>query len=495
MPPAIIIEKLLAHEAAKTAIIDRDGKAYKYGEMVEKARGVAGCLEAGNRVLVLTEGGAGYVSATLGAWWGGLCTVPLCGSHTVREMVYYIKDCEGKYLLHDDAFAERAKALQEAVPALILIDVSDTGSSHTPVPTPVPQASDSPSTIIYTSGTTGNPKGAVHTHSSLASMASSLAEAWAWSPSDIVVNCLPLHHIHGFINMLYCSLFVGATCRFSEAQAPKLHPSLARGDGTLFMAVPTVYAKLMAYHKELDSEAQQAWKATVSKKYRLMVSGSAALPPPMHRDWKATSGLDMLERYGMTETGMNLSQPLLGERTVGAVGAPLPGVEVKVEPDTEAPLQGYDIVGRLLVKSSHLFAEYYNKPDATKEAFTDGWFHTGDCVGVAQGTYSILGRSSVDIIKSSGYKLSALEIEAVLLESPDVCEAAVLGVPDDTYGEVVGAIIAPADPAHPPANLRDYCLQSLAPYKAPRLFKFLDALPRNAMGKVNKKELVKLFTE
>jgi len=253
---------------------------------------------------------------------------------------------------------------------------------------------------------------------------------------------------------------------------------------TLFMAVPTIYSKLIKEYEGMVPEEQK--KATKSlEKLRLMVSGSAALPVPILEGWKAISGHTLLERYGMTEIGMALSNPLKGERIPGTVGFPLPGVQARL------------VDGELRIKGPQVFQEYLNKPEATKASFDEeGWFKTGDTAEVDNhGRYTILGRSSVDIIKSGGYKISALDIERVLLEHPSISEVAVVGVPSTEWGQVIAALIVPnkKTPNLTLHDVQEFAKQKLAPYKVPRLAHFVDEIPKNAMGKVNKKSLVGLF--
>ena len=484
---------------AKLAVVDKDGAKHSYGDLLGSAYQVCNELRRHNvpssaSALVLAEPGAGYVAATYGSWAGGLATVPLCNAHTVPEMLYYGKDSESAVLLHDAANAGRAAHLAAdlGIPCLC-VDAGDVKDAPA-VAEPVHVADASSATLVYTSGTTGNPKGVVHTHASLVNQIEVLVSDWKWTDADYVLNCLPLHHVHGLVNVLLCALYSGATCEFTAATPDLLHAKLAAGDANVFMAVPPVYAKLLAYHATLSEEEQQIWK-TATEQYRLMVSGSASLPTPVLEKWQRASGQVLLERYGMTEVGMILSQPLHGERIPGTVGHPLPTVEASIDPSGDE-VPGFEEVGGLLIKSRSMFSRYYGKPEATAEAFTsDGWFVTGDYAGkAADGTYSILGRTSVDILKSSGYKISALDIEAVLLQSSDIAEAAVLGVPDETYGQIIAAVIAPREGVTlTEASVTNHCKQSLAKYKLPRLMKFVDAIPRNAMGKVNKKQLVKVF--
>ena len=225
-----------------------------------------------------------------------------------------------------------------------------------------------------------------------------------------------------------------------------------------------------------------------------MVSGSAALPAGVHRRWEEITGQRLLERYGMTEIGMALSNPYEGERRPGAVGIPLPGVAVRLKNDEGRVVTSEDEPGEIQIGGPAVFLEYWNRPEITAESFDDGWFRTGDIAVREKGYYRIMGRSSVDIIKSGGYKLSALEIETVLLDHPAIAECAVLGVEDATWGEsVAAAIVTAKGSALDAGELRAWCKERMSPYKIPRLIHFIEILPRNAMGKVTKPEVKKIF--
>ncbi len=295
--------------------------------------------------------------------------------------------------------------------------------------------------ILYTSGTTGKPKGVVTTHANIAAQIRSLVEAWRWTGEDRILEILPLHHLHGIVNVMACALWVGAVCEIHPAfDAGKVWDRIAGGDLTLFMAVPTIYVKLIdAWEKA--SPAERDLMSGGCRKMRLMVSGSAALPVPVLERWKQVSGHVLLERYGMTEIGMCLSNPLRGQRRPGCVGLPLPGVEVRLTDVGGVPV-GAGTPGEIIVRGKTVFLEYWNRAEETRKAFRDGWFLTGDIAVQESGIYRILGRSSVDIIKTGGYKVSALEIEETLLAHPDIKECAVVGVADPTWGErVVAALV------------------------------------------------------
>ena len=294
--------------------------------------------------------------------------------------------------------------------------------------------------ILYTSGTTSRPKGVVTTHANINGANRSLVEAWEWSADDRIVLCLPLHHVHGIINVVSCALWSGATCEMlPRFDANAVWERIASGSMTLFMAVPTIYVKLIAAWDAASPEHRAALSQACAK-LRLMVSGSAALPVSTLERWKEITGHTLLERYGMTEIGMALSNPYRGERVPGSVGTPLPSVEVQLVGENGEPVAP-GTPGEIEVRGPSVFKEYWGKPDATRDAFRDGWFRTGDTAVVENGVYRILGRTNIDILKTGGHKVSALEIEEALREHPAVAECAVVGVPDPEWGERVAAAV------------------------------------------------------
>jgi acyl-CoA synthetase (AMP-forming)/AMP-acid ligase II len=389
--------------------------------------------------------------------------------------------------------------------------------------------------MVYTSGTTARPKGAVHTHASVSNMVKVLQEAWEWKDTDSILHVLPVHHIHGLVNILLCSLASNARCVFTKFDdASRVARRIGEGDITLFMAVPTIYTKLISSTAKDLTEGERAYfKKCCLDNVRLMVSGSAALPVPTLNQFRELSGHTLLERYGMTEIGMALSQPLrpVEERHPGTVGSPLPSVVAYVhKPETdeaaeqaESKESQYDEVGSLAIASESLFDRYWNNPAATKKELRTNaagtrFFDTGDTVGVQRAAgkpavYTILGRSSVDILKSRGYKLSALEIEAALLAHKDLFyEVAVVGAADEVLGDKVVAVIAMQPEAAKArgivfsetvrsyespeltAELKKVALETLAPYKCPSRYIIVPEVPRNPTGKVNKKDLKKALS-
>ena len=348
--------------------------------------------------------------------------------------------------------------------------------------------------ILYTSGTTSKPKGVVLTHKNIQFQITTLIKAWGWSKDDHILHILPLHHTHGIINALSCALWSGAVCEM----LPKFNPQevwerFIQGNITVFMAVPTIYFRLMSAWDEASGEEQKKMSEAASK-IRLMVSGSAALPVQTFEKWEKITGQRLLERYGMTEIGMALSNPLSGERKPGFVGVPLPGVTARLVNENNEKITSERISGEIQIKGNNVFKEYWEKPEATKGAFKEDWFCTGDTAVVENGYYKILGRNSVDIIKTGGYKVSALEIEEVLRSHPSIKECAVVGIKDPEWGERVAAAIAlSSGNSLRLEDLRGWAKDQLAVYKIPSRLLILEELPRNVMGKVTKHKITQLF--
>jgi malonyl-CoA/methylmalonyl-CoA synthetase len=350
-----------------------------------------------------------------------------------------------------------------------------------------------PAMILFTSGTTGRPKGVVTTHVNIEAQITSLVEAWEWAPDDRILLTLPLHHIHGIVNVIGCALWTGARCDVLPAfDATEVVGRLSHGDLRLYMAVPTIYHRLIAHLDQVTEEERARFREGVSS-LRLMVSGSAALPVPVLERWRELSGHTLLERYGMTEIGMGLSNPYRGERAPGSVGTPLPGVEVRLVDDQDLPVIDGQ-AGEIQVRGPAVFAEYWERPEETAKAFTsDGWFRTGDTAVVEQGRYRILGRTSVDILKTGGEKVSALEIEELLLSHEAVSEVAVVGIDDPEWGQRVVAVVVASSPIES-GELRDWLKARLAPHKVPKEIYFVDTLPRNPMGKTIKPDVVAMIS-
>jgi fatty acid CoA ligase FadD36 len=330
--------------------------------------------------------------------------------------------------------------------------------------------------VMYTSGTTGPPKGVVISRRAIAADVDALAEAWQWTPDDTLVHGLPLFHVHGLVLGLLGSLRVGNRFVHTGKPTPEAY---AEANGTLYFGVPTVWSRIVG-----DPDAARALSSA-----RLLVSGSAALPVPVFDGLVALTGHAPVERYGATEALITLSTRADGERRPGWVGTPLAGVSTRLvgEDGAEVPHDG-ESIGRLELTGPTLFDGYLNRPDATAEVLTpDGWYRTGDVAVIdSGGMHRIVGRESVDLIKCGGYRIGAGEIETVLLGHPDVAEAAVVGLPDADLGQRIVAFVVGA--AEPQA-LIDFVAAELSAHKRPREVRIVESLPRNAMGKVLKKEL------
>jgi len=498
-----IVER--ARRFASRLAITSESTGFTYSDLLNRSAEVATGLLDGRanlkeaRVAFLMPSGFDYVGTQWGVWRAGGVAVPLCVSHPRPEVEYVLTDTQADTVIAHPEFEDflRPIAGDLGLRFRTLTQLGDCPPAELPA-----IDEDQRAMILYTSGTTGKPKGVVTTHLIIRAQIETLVQAWAWTSEDRIIGFLPLHHIHGLINVLGCALWSGAVCDMMPGfDAERVWQRTVETDSTLFMAVPAVYARLAASWDAASREEQQRRSASC-KKLRLMVSGSAALPVKMLERWEAISGHRLLERYGMTEIGMALSNPYEGERLPGRVGRPLPGVEARLmdeanhvideetdaESDTEVP-------GEIQIKSHSVFKEYWRRPEETSKGFTGGWFMTGDIATRTDGVYRILGRSSVDIIKTGGYKVSALEIEEVLRTHDAIADCAVVGIEDDQWGERVSAVWVVTDGhSAETAALQDWCKERLAPYKVPRQFEMVADLPRNVIGKVTKPDVSKLLS-
>jgi malonyl-CoA/methylmalonyl-CoA synthetase len=447
-------------------------EALTYAELHSAAGAVAARVAGAARVAVWAVSSLETCVAVVGALAAGVPIVPINPKAGSRELEHILGD-SGPDLLFGPA---------DAPVDVIGVDLSASGD----LPTSEPD-DEAPAIVVYTSGTTGPPKGVVLPRRALATNLDALADAWDWTGSDVVAHGLPLFHVHGLILGVLGPLRRGGGAwhlgRFSSEAAGE---ALA-GDATMLFGVPTMYHRLAA-----DLEASSSLAAAVGSA-RLLVSGSAALPAADHARISAACGLSPVERYGMSETLMNTAIRADGDRRPGTVGVPLDGVSVRLVDDSgdELDVMDDETVGEIQVRGPNLFLEYMNRPDATVEAMRDGWFATGDVATRASDGYiRIVGRRATDLIKSGGYKIGAGEIENALLEHPAIAEAAVTGEPDDDLGERIVAWVVVEGEARPDGReLADHVAQLLTPHKRPREVRYLDALPRNAMGKVTKATL------
>jgi len=483
--------------ADRTAIVDADGPT-SFRELDRAAHRVARTLLDGReslheaRIAFLHPPGRHWVAAQWGIWRAGAMAVPLAASHPLPELDFVLQDADPAALIASASFAARLHPLAAARSLPLCLDdeifsqseeISDVAAARV--------GPDGRALMLYTSGTTGKPKGVVTTHANIRAQITTLVAAWGWTEADRVLHVLPLHHVHGIINVLGCALWAGACCEFLPSFEQALAwDRLASGEITVFMAVPTVYHRLIAAWDAASPGVRRAWSAG-SAGLRLMVSGSAALPVRTLQRWREITGHILLERYGMTEIGMALSNPLEGERRAGTVGRPLPGVEARLTDDAGRPVPP-GTAGQIEIRGPQVFHEYWRRPDETARAFRDGWFLTGDEAVVESGYWRILGRRSTDIMKSGGYKISALEIEECLRGHEAVQDCAVVSVPDEDLGECVAAAVVARSPLDAD-SLREWLRERLAPYKVPRQLRLVRELPRNAMGKVVKLDVQALF--
>lgn len=480
------------HTLNRKAIVAND-KSYSFQDLLEASENVAAFLLKGKedlneaRVAFLVKPSFEYVALQWGIWRAGGIAVPLCTKHPLPSIKYVIDDTQADFLICTGDYQELLAPLKHSNFHLY----KNIASKKTELPD---LEMSRRAMILYTSGTTGNPKGVVTTHENIKSQITDLTISWQWQANDHILNILPLHHVHGIVNMLCCAMWSGACCQFLPSfNEDRVFDIFCKGEVNLFMAVPTIYYKLINRYNELPKTRQEEISKALGR-FRFMVSGSAALPVSTLEQWRNISGHTLLERYGMTEMGMAISNPYNGERRPGHIGQPLPGVTVRLA-DEEDNVVEEGTQGEIQVKGANVFSEYWQKPEETQKTFTkDGWFKTGDIALLNDGYYRILGRNSVDIIKSGGYKISALEIEEVLRKHPDVKDVGVVGLPDPEWGEKIAACLVPSKAEVDIHVLKEWMKERLPGYKLPRTFIQQEDLPRNVLGKVTKNELKKLFS-
>jgi malonyl-CoA/methylmalonyl-CoA synthetase len=456
------------------------------GELDDRTRAAAGVLRStglvpGDRLLWSTGSSVPAVVANLAALRAGLVVVPANAAYTARELAHIVTDVRPAAAVVDDPDRARwvADAADSTTDPLIVMSEDLTvvaGGSRAAAtvldaerldPSRLDASSSlDPALIGYTSGTTGAPKGAVLSHGNLLANSESVSLTWRWQPDDRLVHALPIFHGHGLCVALYTSLLRGSSVvllrRFDAAavlDAADAHSA------TMFFGVPTMYHRLASSPRVGELS-----------RLRLAVSGSAPLAANLHRQIRDHGGTDVLERYGMTETLMTISNPYDGERRPGTIGFPFPGVDVELDGE------------EILVRGPTVFGGYWERPAATAERLTEGWFRTGDLAKLDDGYVTILGRDS-DLIVSGGYNVYPAEVEDVLLTHPAVAEVAVTGTPSDEWGETVTAWVVADGRPPSPDDLVAFASGLLAPYKRPRLVHFVDQLPRNAMGKVRRVDL------
>lgn len=455
-----------------------------YAQLGAAADALAARVADAGRVAVWATPAPETVVAVVAALRAGVPAVPLNPKTGEQELAHIVADSAPSAVL-----ASAGDVLPPALAGLRRLDVSVAAPARADAEFREPSP-ESPALIVYTSGTTGPPKGAVLPRRAIAASLDALEDAWQWTGDDVLVHALPLFHVHGLILGILGPLRRGGSVRhLGRFSTEGVARELASG-GTMLFGVPTMYHRLA---EALADPSASDGLAKALAGARLLVSGSAALPVHDHERIAAATGRRVIERYGMTETLMNTGVRADGEPRPGTVGAPLRGVELRLVEEDGTPLADPASIGEIQVRGPNLFTEYLNRPDATAAALTaDGWFRTGDMATLdPDGYVRIVGRKATDLIKSGGYKIGAGEIENALLDHPGVREAAVTGEPDPDLGERVVAWVVPADPAAPPsaAELADHVAAQLSPHKRPRTVRYLDALPRNDLGKIMKRSL------
>ena len=443
------------------ALIADDGTVLSYEALRRLSAQFSGLLRArgvtpGERVVVQIEKSVAAVALYLGVLQCGAVFVPLNPAYTKAEVRYFLGDATPALFVHEENWPSlQAEAL-----------VSGPDLNITP------RANDDLAAILYTSGTTGQSKGAMLSHANLASNAATLIELWRFTCDDVLLHILPIFHVHGLFVALHCALFSGASILFETSfDVARVRALLPQS--TVMMGVPTHYTRLLA---------DPNFGAKDCAAMRLFLCGSAPLLAETHTGFTARSGHHILERYGMTEAGMITSNPYEGARIAGTVGYALPGVSVRMDNDADA-------VGTLEIKGPNVTSGYWQMPDKTAESFTeDGWFITGDLATMDDdGRITIVGRAK-DLIIAGGFNIYPKEVESVLDEMPGVIESAVIGIPHPDFGESVVAVIV-GKPGLSEADVTAWVSDRLARFKHPRAVHFVESLPRNTMGKVQKAEL------
>lgn len=528
----------------KMAFCDSVG-SYTYGNIFLSAKQLSHEIsekmmgKTNERILFLCSNNVNYIITLWAIWMSGQIAVPLSPLHPHNLLLYYTSDAKPKMVITSPKYKDIIDRIAKNTDTQMLV-LGDKMKLNCAQNFPEKDCdlegglSDSfykksDALILYTSGTTGYPKGVVLSHKNLCSQVNMLVDAWKLSSNDLLLHTLPLNHVHGIVNAMLCPLTVGAKIimlpKFDAnsvwSHLLGINPKFSDRKINVLMAVPTMYTKLIEEYDRVfseDSKMKDYIRNTLKGRMRLMVSGSAPLPQRIFEKWLEITGHELLERYGMTEIGMCLSNPYDSKRQPGYVGKPLPGVCVKIinkdinnnshllvkccNIDDKTTVQLHmdsmekrNLSGHLLVKSNGVFKKYFQRPEATTKEFTDdGYFITGDIgeYDIEKGLFKILGRANVDIIKSGGYKISALDIETQLLNNEEIKECSVVGIPDEKWGERIAAIIVlSGNKTITLEDLKSWASDKLPKYSIPSILKIVDTIPRNTMGKVNKKELIK----
>jgi malonyl-CoA/methylmalonyl-CoA synthetase len=494
---AQVFSETAARRGTTTALLF-EGATYSFGDIAARAGRIAAALaergvHPGDRVAVGLPNSPELVMTVLGVLQAGAVLVPLNPAYTANEVLYIVGDAGARAAIVAEDHAAVLMQAQLAELSLIISEPDQLAATAGPVLGCDPEAA---ALIVYTSGTTGRPKGAVLSHRALLSNFSTVARAWRWTENDRLLLTLPCFHLHGLGLGIITSFLVGSSLILRRRfVAEEILEDIERYAATMFFGVPTMYNRLVALPEALVRGHDLG-------RMRLWVSGSAPLPAATFERFRERCGAAILERFGMTECGFVLATPYAGPRRPGVVGVALAGISVRVvDPDaadrgtlTDAP-DGAQ--GEIVIRGPNLLSGYWNRPEDTRRAFVDGYFRSGDlAVREADGMVRVIGRSSVDIIKTRGFKVSAVEIEDCLQRHPQVREVAVVGVPDADQGErVVAAIVAAPDAQLTAEALRVFARAQLAAYKIPQAFVFLEDIPQTGPGKHKKKDLIERLSQ
>ena len=470
-----------------------DGRSYTYGEIDQKSAAMASFLtslgiEAGDRISVQVEKSPETLCLYLACLRAGFVFHPLNMAYTTGELEYFLNNAEPAAVICDPSREMPIKEIADGAGAQWVFTLDGDGNGTLPDRASdatsdfgvIPRAADDMAALLYSSGTTGVPKGIMLTHANLLKNTEALVDAWGFTDQDRLLHALPIFHVHGLFVAIGCVMLSGASMRWLPAYNPQAVMRFL-SECTVLMGVPTYYTRLLALSE---------FTAETTKNIRLFVSGSAPLLEETFVEFEARTGHRILERYGMTETNMNTSNPLDGERKPGTVGPPLPGVTVRIVDDAGDGLP-VDQIGNLQVKGPNVFIGYWKMPDKTSEDFTeDGFFNTGDKGKIdADGYVSIVGRAK-DMVITGGLNVYPKEVELFIDDLPGVKESAVIGVPHADFGEGVVAVVVPENVSEvSETDVIDACKSALANFKVPKRAIFVDELPRNTMAKVQKNVL------
>ncbi len=491
-----LFQNALKGQAAKPAI-QFEGRIVTFGEIDTHSNRIAHLfrrigLERGDRVAFYLHNSLELIAAYLANLKLGIVTVPMNTQYRDYEILHIIGDATPRLILTDHTQAptleplrEQLRSVEQVLLAEELVNLDEPSDDL-----PVRVNEDDLAAIMYTSGTTGRSKGAMLTHNNLASNIVSLVSAWNWTDDDTLLLALPLFHMHGLGVCLHGMLTTGCTVILHRRfDASSVLDELMDGRVTLFMGVPTMYVRL------IEESVKRELARVELPHMRLFVSGSAPLSVETFQHFERVFGHQLLERYGMTETAMNLSNLYAGPRIPGTIGVPLPGISARVSDEHGKPVTD-GAIGEVLIRGPNVFAGYWNAPDKTAEAFSlDGegnrWFRTGDLGSrdPANGYFTLVGRKH-DVIICGGFNIYPREVEELLCKHPAILDAAVVRARDAALGEIpIAFIVQRSGKKITAAEISEYCQQHVARYKIPRRMTFVEELPRNAMGKVDKKRL------